>query len=537
MTQTPKLPGSRRRKPRLPVLLAFGRDENGSLVVFSLFIFVMMVLVGGMAVDFIRFENTRTRLQNTLDRAILAAADLNQTLPAKDVVLDYFDKADLSEYISEDDVIVEESTTYRTVTATATAELPSLFLNAIGIDTLAAPAAGSAEERISDLEISLVLDISGSMGSYSRISNMRTAARNFVDTIFTTSEDGKVSISVLPYSTQVNMSGLFLQNYSRSHAQSNSFCVDFDGSDFNSSSVSPTTVLKQTAELDPWKSYRSGQTPTTRVCRTGSSAEALVMSGNQTAIKDKISALTASGNTSIDIGVKWGTALLDPATQPIINSLSEAGSVAANFATRPAPYSDTQTMKILVVMTDGVNTSQYYMPDLYSSGPSGLFKDPDSGRISVPYENWVCDGGCGYQTWYYEIRGNTRAAEPYGDTSGDPALEMDWRDVWSEITVNYHAYMRYRAEGSSSVYYSWRNATRPKVSSSTKNARLDSICTAAKNQGILIFTIGFEVTDSSAVIMESCASSASNFFRVAGTEIDDAFASIATKVQSLRLIQ
>jgi hypothetical protein len=39
----------------------------------------------------------RTSLQNTLDRATLAAASLSQQLDAEDVVTDYFDKAGLAD--------------------------------------------------------------------------------------------------------------------------------------------------------------------------------------------------------------------------------------------------------------------------------------------------------------------------------------------------------------------------------------------------------------------------------------------------------
>jgi len=70
-----------------------------------------------------------------------------------------------------------------------------------------------------------------------------------------------------------------------------------------------------------------------------------------------------------------------------------------------------------------------------------------------------------------------------------------------------------------------------------KNARLDQICTAAKNQGILVYTIGFEVSDNDATYMESCATSTSHFFRVAGDEVFVAFASIARQINELTLVK
>ena len=78
----------------------FGRDESGSLVLFGMFIFILMLWSLGIGIDIVRNETNRVNLQNTLDRAVLAATDLSQTEDPKTVVQDYFAKANLSEYLS-----------------------------------------------------------------------------------------------------------------------------------------------------------------------------------------------------------------------------------------------------------------------------------------------------------------------------------------------------------------------------------------------------------------------------------------------------
>ena len=75
------------------------------------------------------------------------------------------------------------------------------------------------------------------------------------------------------------------------------------------------------------------------------------------------------------------------------------------------------------------------------------------------------------------------------------------------------------------------------VQYSDKDVRMDAMCTAAKQQGILLFTIGFEVEDDNAVKLSHCATTAAHFFRVEGVEISEAFSSIAAQINSLRLIQ
>ncbi|MEZ5912446.1 MAG: pilus assembly protein TadG-related protein [Paracoccaceae bacterium] len=84
-------------------LSRFRDDEAGSMLVFGMYMFFLMWAFAGIAVDVMRHETLRTNLQNTVDRASLAAASLRQTLDPETVVLDYFAKAGLSEYVESVD--------------------------------------------------------------------------------------------------------------------------------------------------------------------------------------------------------------------------------------------------------------------------------------------------------------------------------------------------------------------------------------------------------------------------------------------------
>jgi Flp pilus assembly protein TadG len=69
--------------------VGFLRDESGNLTVLSLIFGALMLAFGGLAVDMMRYEAMRAELQNTLDRAALAAAALTQTLDPEAVLEDY----------------------------------------------------------------------------------------------------------------------------------------------------------------------------------------------------------------------------------------------------------------------------------------------------------------------------------------------------------------------------------------------------------------------------------------------------------------
>ena len=62
-------------------------------------------------------------------------------------------------------------------------------------------------------------------------------------------------------------------------------------------------------------------------------------------------------------------------------------------------------------------------------------------------------------------------------------------------------------------------------------------CDAAKEENIVIWTIGFETTAHGQDVTRECASSQSHFFEVDGTEITEAFESVARYINQLRLIQ
>ena len=142
-------------------LASFKDDESGSLVIFAVFMVLMILTIGGIGVDLMRSERDRNVLQHTLDRAILSAADLDQTQTPQAVVDYYFETAGLESFLSN--VTVDQGINYKMFGAEAQSITTTAFMKMAGVDTLNATAAGVAEERIANVEISMVLDISGSM--------------------------------------------------------------------------------------------------------------------------------------------------------------------------------------------------------------------------------------------------------------------------------------------------------------------------------------------------------------------------------------
>ncbi|WP_380218760.1 pilus assembly protein TadG-related protein [Jhaorihella thermophila] len=359
----------------------FARDEDGALLIMGIFVFLIILITAGIGVDLMRFERDRAALQNTLDRAALAAADLDQVKDPEEVVHDYLAKAGMLDYLSN--VTVDQGFGYRSVSASAEFSFPTQFMHMSGVDSLTVPASTTAEERLDKLEVSMVLDVSGSMGSRNRLKNLKIAAKEFVDTVISTSAPGGASISIVPFSSQVNVGGALLSKFNVTNEHSYNNCVDFDDADYRTTAITVTQRLQRSGHFDPWSSYRYGTKANYRVCRTDSGSEIFPVSNNISALQNKINQLSASGNTSIEIGMKWGSALLDPAARPAIGDLVDDGIVDVGFDGRPNDFSDGGTLKVIVLMSDGENTTEYVMKDEYRDGPTDVWYDPKRKRFSI----------------------------------------------------------------------------------------------------------------------------------------------------------
>ncbi|WP_223424593.1 TadE/TadG family type IV pilus assembly protein [Tateyamaria pelophila] len=450
----------------------FSRDESGTMTIFATYIILMMILVCGIGVDLMRNEMERTNVQATMDRAILAAADLDQTLDPEAVVHDYFAKSGLSEFLTS--VSVDEGINYRTVSAVAAGTTPTRFMHLMGVDELPVPAGGTAEERVENVEISMVLDISGSMGRNSKMSNLQDAAKAFVDTVIQDTTDDLISISLIPYTAQVNAGPDIYSELKTNHRHNYSHCIDFEENDFLTSTISFTRTYEQMQHFEEGYDYYSSRRIGNPGCPQQTYERIVPFSQNKTSLKATIDDYRARANTSIHLGMKWGVALLDPSFRPITQALALDDKIDGVFASRPQDYDDAETIKTLLLMTDGENVN--------------------TTRI---------------QPWYY----NSNSEYVH----------------WSKYPLYW--YLNNHNVGS------WNNWRYTKYTSGQADTMLSNICDAAKAKGIIVWSIGFEVTNHSANVMEDCASSPSHFFRVEGVEITEAFEAIAKQINQLRLTQ
>lgn len=530
----------------------FRDSEEGTLTAFSLYIFIAMIMICGLTIDLMRYEAVRTRLQSTTDRAVLASADLDNTLDAKAVVEDYFEKAGLEEYL--DEVIVDKGLNYKEVTAQVSATIPTWFMNMSGIYELDAIAQSKAEERIQNVEVSLVLDISGSMRGQKN-TNMINAANQFVETILEANENlasdgtGLSAVSIIPYNASVSAPDYLLDEYNVKQFQQFSNCVRFVANDFNRLSLSTTQYLDRLGHFDRNNRnlYRVDGTNTLSWpwCPNSGDEDILPLSTNLQQLQGKISSLGARGNTATDLGMKWAAALIDPSAQGVVNNLISANRLDPRLSGRPVAYSNPETIKVVVLMTDGANTSQYDLKTPFKETMSPVWYSEDTDRYYVYFEDRANNG---WRAWWdpgrrprQDTNGNDEELGEWlwamPDSAADDARQLSHADLYARFSIRYVSeyFFRVQNDSQSTLRNQYRNASFTYAGNSTADNYTKNICNLLKAQQVQIFTIGFEAPTRGQNLMRACASSPSHYYDVKGVEISEAFSSIANTITQLRL--
>lgn len=542
---------STRRSVRF-ALSRFAREDQGSLIVFALVLFFLMALLGGVAVDVMKRESRQTALMNTLDRATLAAAALTQDLDPESVVRDYADKSGLDIDLKEINIV--ESVNGRSVQAKGVVDSNPLFLHLIGIDKFDALGASTAEQRITNVEIVLVLDVSGSM-SGDKIANLRDAASEFVETVLENDEEDRISVAIVPYNAQVNLGATLRGKYNATnlHGVSNVNCLELPASVYASPGISRTSALPMAAFADvtnstsqstsyvAWNnsSYATMST-SAPFCRNTAANVVRLPSNDIDTLQTQINALVAGGNTSITLGMKWGTALLDPSARDMYSELIAANAIPDAFEGRPYDYTDDEAMKVIVLMTDGEHVSHNRINDAYKTGTSPIYRSTGDGNYSIRFTSGRPSSAGTNQYWVPHLS----AWRSVAWNSGSGVTQQTWQQVWASQRLTWVAWQLYaRALGTSSSTRTTQYNTAISAMSSTyadvttMNSTLQTSCAQAKANGVIVYGIAFEAPTNGQMQISSCASSAAHYFDAQGLEIQTAFRTIANSISQLRLTQ
>lgn len=173
----------------LSLVTRFGRDERGVFAVLFGLMAVVLVALGGAAVDYIALEQARNRSQIALDAAALALQPLIFNTPVNEADIEakaealLLDRLGIVGGVNQNEFGAQaEITDVRvdvaagSLTLDARMWLPTMFVSLVGVQQMDANITSQALRMMLDLEVAMVLDNSGSMNG-SRMTNLKVAAR------------------------------------------------------------------------------------------------------------------------------------------------------------------------------------------------------------------------------------------------------------------------------------------------------------------------------------------------------------------------
>ncbi|MXQ07066.1 hypothetical protein GQ651_04330 [Alphaproteobacteria bacterium GH1-50] len=514
------------------LLSQFRRDEAGSLIIFSLYIFIIMLMLGGTAVELMRFEAERKHLQNTIDSAVLAASDLKQTEDSEKIVRSFFEKSGRdpnSVLVNVEPVTLSDGTlTARTVTASAPLTMPTHMMRLAGVETLRTASGGRANEQVQNVEISLVLDISGSMRwgtgntetTPNRISELRRAVETFVNVVLQIDCDvdgtnctqstntASTTINVIPYAGHVNPGRPLFDVMGGNRWHEWSSCIEVTDADFNDSAL-PSRSKNQLPHFMKWTiapAYMNwGWCPK-------DNAGILVAENDGEVLKQFIRDIRLHDGTATHVGMKYGLALLDPSSRSVLGTLAANGDIKSDYALRPANYED-DVVKYIVLMTDGQTTDQF-RPDDFAY--TDVYGPENAARANV-----------------MSTYGSTTA----GGVGVDPTeVEKGYR---ANTLLRLNGITHNRSRNRQNLQAACNEAKKPVMGIPPGGGGM----TVLKEDRVTVFTVAFLAPDAARTDMRTCASSEHHFYDVrsipgSGTEgldVATAFASIARTINQLRL--
>jgi Flp pilus assembly protein TadG len=192
------------------IVRRFVASDGGNFGMMMAIATPVFVAAVGLALDISTLSNARSHLQSSLDSAVLAASRLDDASKSRDELFQAFLSTNLVNMDSisnpKGDITIDKGLNFIETKGTLTADVKLTFMRGMG-DVGKVTVVSAAYEATNELEVALVLDNTGSMGS-ANMAALRSAATGLVDILASAkSENRKVTAALVPFVAQVNIKG------------------------------------------------------------------------------------------------------------------------------------------------------------------------------------------------------------------------------------------------------------------------------------------------------------------------------------------
>ena len=332
---------------------------------------VPMVAVVGMAVDYARAASVRTGLQQSVDAAVLAAASArNSTNTGRELLALNTFNANVAANPLTAAATATATVTVTSSSATVTAQfaVPTVILRIVGINSISVTATSAAAFTGKKIELALMTDITGSMNENrngeAKIDGLKTAARDLLDIILPDNmPPDSARVALIPFANYVNageyatvVTGLPATQTVNNQTKQLIPCVTERTGTLAYSDAVPT-VSDPIGPSNQGNARRSNYSADGVCYRSGGDStselpEIIPLTTDKAALLARINSYQAGGSTAGHLGTAWAWYTISP----------NWGSIWP-MASQPVPYTNTEYMKVVVLMTDGEYNTQYTSAD------------------------------------------------------------------------------------------------------------------------------------------------------------------------------
>jgi Flp pilus assembly protein TadG len=326
-------------------LSRFRSNEDGNVAMIVAIALMPIIAMTGSAVDYTRSATARSKLQTAVDSTALALAREADGLSDADIqkrAESYVQALYKPDFDVDAPKIVATRNT-KTIKVTGTSAVPTTVLRAVGFETVPISAEADSVWAMNKIEVSLVLDNTGSMGAAGKMTALKDAVSKFMDTMDQIKAKGaEVKVGIVPFDMQVRMDPVVkTQPWLR-------WNVDLSNPSISATlrkAPTPATwggcVSDRDQDFDVVTTAPNAADPTKYVaskCVYGP-VQMRTLTTDLASIRATATTMAPNGTTNVTIGLTTGMALLDP-TSPL-------GSTSATGK---------DTLKFLLLLTDGDNT-------------------------------------------------------------------------------------------------------------------------------------------------------------------------------------
>lgn len=491
------------------LLSTLARRQQGSVTILVGLMLFMLIGVTGLAVDGARAYLARDKFQGALDAAALAVGTRYASDAELDALADRFVQRNF-DIGGAEIVSVNVTATSEIVTVTGTLRVETYFMQLFVDPQITISAETEVKRAGGGLMVSLVLDNTGSMWSGNNIGALRDASDALVAALFgDKTEEDNLRIAVVPYAAAVNPGAEANEiiGLPRAHGMVDASdetawkgCVMERWGTNSLSDTSPNAaswepywyppgVDNNYVEGDADSIVPGGVTNSNQITgpNIGCPTPILPLTRYRSQVSGAISAMRAwnRGGTLTDIGMAWGIRVLTPGL-PFDESATDRDSVTGDTL-----WASPRWRRAIVLMTDG-----------------------ESGPYNYP-------GGGG---------ANQEGTTPNASHPSDS---------------DYTAYGRWNEAGSNAefIFDSAPGYVRPdgSVDSSRRgklNRRIFDLCSSAKAQGIVVYTVVFtsRVGQDTRDMYQACASDPGKYwYAPTRNALETAFEQVGSDLSKLRI--